>query len=69
MVQPPTRACSSSWLATTDDSTSVPPITTAAAVSSQLVSMPSTMVDASAIEFPVVAPPNDEAVVADDGAV
>ena len=44
---PPNRACSASWLATTDDNTSVPPITTATAVSSQLVSIPSTTVDSS----------------------
>ena len=44
---PPNWACRSIWLDTTDDRTSVPPITTAAAVSSQLVSIPSTTVSAS----------------------
>ena len=37
---PPKRAWRSTWLDTTDESTFVPPMTTAAAVSSQLVSMP-----------------------------
>ena len=41
---PPKRACSSTWLDTTDDSTWRASTTTAAAVSSHEVSMPSTLV-------------------------
>src|SRR5215213_951922 len=40
---PPKRACRSTWLDTTEERTSVPSRTTAAAVSSQLVSIPSSV--------------------------
>ena len=46
---PPNSACSSTCVDTTLDTTSYPPITSAAAVSSQLVSMPSTSVDSSTL--------------------
>ena len=44
---PPNSACRSTWEDTTLDTTSDPPMTTAAAVSSQLVSIPSTSVESS----------------------
>ena len=45
------------WVETTDDSTSLPPITIAAAVSSQLVSIPSTIVESSTSPLQVLTDP------------
>ena len=49
---PPKSACRSIWVETTLETTSLPPITNAAAVSSQLVSIPSTRVDSSTATSP-----------------
>ena len=56
---PPNVACSSICELTTLDRTSLPPITSAAAVSSQLVSMPSTSVSGPTLVIDVDVQPVD----------